>query len=217
MSDRQTDRPYQRRIVRADSGEALSEAVEDAVALDILAPRHDLDVEPEGTRDEVTVDGSGQLVSLGIEGVMIQDLKWHVDQRGALADLKIPDLDSDFWKEPVVHAVCVTIRRGRIKGWAMHKLQADRYFIASGNLRTALYDGRKRSPTFGHTRQFYFSDAPALLRIPAGVWHANQNMGEEDVVMVNFPTQPFNHADPDKYRIDPHSGAIPFDWTLRDG
>jgi hypothetical protein len=30
-------------------------------------------------------------------------------------------------------------------------------------------------------------------------------------------TRPCDHADPDKYRIDPHSGEIPFDWTLRDG
>jgi cellulose synthase/poly-beta-1,6-N-acetylglucosamine synthase-like glycosyltransferase len=24
-------------------------------------------------------------------------------------------------------------------------------------------------------------------------------------------------ANPDKYRIDPHGGTIPFDWTVRDG
>ena len=33
---------------------------------------------------------------------------------------------------------------------------------------------------------------------------------------MNFPTRPYDHAEPDKYRIDPHSGLIPFDFTLPD-
>ncbi len=27
----------------------------------------------------------------------------------------------------------------------------------------------------------------------------------------------YNREAPDKYRIDPHSGEIPFDWSLHDG
>ena len=49
------------------------------------------------------------------------------------------------------------------------------------------------------------------------MWHADQNWGDDDAILVNYPTRPFNHANPDKYRIDPHSGVIPFDWSLRDG
>jgi dTDP-4-dehydrorhamnose 3,5-epimerase len=60
-------------------------------------------------------------------------------------------------------------------------------------------------------------EARGLLLIPPGVWHGDQNYGERDAVMVNFPTRPFDRDDPDKARIDPHSGEIPFDWTLRDG
>ena len=33
----------------------------------------------------------------------------------------------------------------------------------------------------------------------------------------NFPTRPYDADAPDKYRVDPHSGTIPFDWELRDG
>jgi len=54
------------------------------------------------------------------------------------------------------------------------------------------------------------------VRIPPGVWHADQNTGDIDAVILNFPTRPYDPADPDKHRIDPHSGEIPFDWTLRD-
>jgi hypothetical protein len=34
---------------------------------------------------------------------------------------------------------------------------------------------------------------------------------------MNFPTRAYDAAAPDKFRIDPHSGAIPFDWSLPDG
>jgi len=36
----------------------------------------------------------------------------------------------------------------------MHRLPADRYFAASGDVRIVLYDGRTESPTFGRFAQF---------------------------------------------------------------
>jgi len=118
----------------------------------------------------------------------------------------------------VVYSYTFTVAPGRIKGWGMHKLQADRYVVLSGPLRVVLYDGRPSSPTFRRFAEFPFGDqAPGFLRIPPGVWHADQNVGDVPCRVVNFPTRPFNHDDPDKYRIDPASGEIPFDFTLRDG
>jgi dTDP-4-dehydrorhamnose 3,5-epimerase len=100
----------------------------------------------------------------------------------------------------------------------MHRLQADRYFICSGSLRVVLYDGREDSPTHKQLAHYTFADrVNGLVYIPPGVWHADQNIGEEDAIAINFPTRPHDRSDPDKYRIDPHSGEIPFDWTLRDG
>jgi dTDP-4-dehydrorhamnose 3,5-epimerase len=49
------------------------------------------------------------------------------------------------------------------------------------------------------------------------VWHADQNYGETEARLVNFPTVPYDAAEPDKQRIDPHAGVIPFDWAIRDG
>jgi dTDP-4-dehydrorhamnose 3,5-epimerase len=75
-----------------------------------------------------------------------------------------------------------------------------------------------KSPTQGKVGQFHFSDASrGRLLIPPGVWHAAQNWGDTDAVLINFPTRPFNRERPDKYRIDPESGKIPFDFRLRDG
>jgi dTDP-4-dehydrorhamnose 3,5-epimerase len=175
-----------------------------------------VEVEPQGNRDAPSVDAEGRQLSTGIEGVELARLVQHADQRGSL--MEVVNFDHDFWVEPIVYAYLVTIRPGRIKGWGMHRVQTDRYLVSSGRLRVVLFDGRIGSPTHKRFSEFHFTDeTPGLLRIPPGVWHADQNWGDRDVTVTNFPTHPFNRADPDKYRIDPHSGEIPFDWSPRDG
>jgi dTDP-4-dehydrorhamnose 3,5-epimerase len=166
-------------------------------------------------RDRPSVDAEGRELSAGIDDVVLERLAPLTDHRGSL----VPFLDvrEPFWSEPVVYAYEIMIRPGRIKGWGMHEVQTDRYFVADGNLRIVLYDGRPDRESHGRIAQFFFTTAaPGLLAIPPCVWHADQNWGETDARIVNFPTHPYDHADPDKYRIDPHSDVIPFDWELRD-
>lgn len=183
-----------------------------------LARRYDLaaDVFPDAERDEPTVDEAGRRIDAELEGVVFELLPSHVDHRGTLTE--VVNFSSPFWDEPVVYTYCFTIRPGRIKGWGMHRRQADRYFVCSGDVRVVLYDGRVSSPTYARFAQFHFSGSTrGLLLIPPGVWHADQNWGRDDAVVLNFPTRAYDRASPDKYRIDPHSGVIPFDWSLRDG
>jgi dTDP-4-dehydrorhamnose 3,5-epimerase len=175
-----------------------------------------MDVTPSAPQDGASVDTRGARTDLGIAEVDLARLVPHADDRGLLMEIFNPELD--FWREPVVYSYCVTIRPGRIKGWGMHRLQHDRYWLPSGQLRVVLYDDREGSATRGRFEQFHFTDAsPGLLRIPPGVWHADQNWGDRDAVILNFPTVAYDAANPDKYRIDPHAGVIPFDWKLADG
>jgi dTDP-4-dehydrorhamnose 3,5-epimerase len=167
-------------------------------------------------KDVSSVDADSRELPAEIEGVVLERLRTHADHRGALTPML--DLNRPFWAEPVVYAYEFTIRPGRIKGWGMHEFQADRYVITNGNVRVVLFDGRDDSPSGGRTAQFFFTEAtPGTLRIPPGVWHADQNWGETIARLLNFPTRPYNPDSPDKHRIDPHSGAIPFDWRLPDG
>jgi dTDP-4-dehydrorhamnose 3,5-epimerase len=180
-----------------------------------LRPVDDLAVVPEGTRDVPTVGAEGRRRT-ELDGVVVAAGVVHADHRGTL--METINFDHPFWEEPVVYAYTFTVAPGRIKGWGMHKLQADRYAILAGKMRVVLYDGRPESPTFQGFAEFFFADeAPGFLRIPPGVWHADQNVGEDPCRVVNFPTRPFNRDNPDKYRIDPDSGEIPFDFTLRNG
>jgi dTDP-4-dehydrorhamnose 3,5-epimerase len=165
-----------------------------------------LHADPSGTKDS----GSGS----GIEGVEAERSRVFSDHRGNLSE--VIDLTRSFWREPIVYSYAITVRPSRIKGWGMHKVQADRYYIAAGSVRVVLYDGRVESPTFQQFQEIHFTaHSTGVLRIPPGVWHADQNWGDEDVLIMNFPTHPYRHEDPDKYRIDLESGEIPFDFALR--
>lgn len=167
-------------------------------------------------RDARTVDTAGRLLPPSIEGVRVKRLTTHVDHRGSLTALL--DARDPFWEEPIVYAYEFTINPGRIKGWGVHQKQTDRYFASDGNIRVVLFDGRQHSPTAGSLVALHFSDrSPGLVSIPPGVWHADQNWGTTKARVLNFPTRPYNPDDPDKSRIEPHSGIIPFDWELRDG
>jgi dTDP-4-dehydrorhamnose 3,5-epimerase len=184
----------------------------------LLRSRYELAdvVEPQVAQDAVTVDAEGRRLSTGIEGVVFSRAVSHVDHRGSLTE--VINFDDPFWDEPIVYSYYVTIRPGRIKGWGMHRRQADRYVVMQGNQRVVLFDGRVRSSTHGRFAEFHFTEAArGRLLIPPGVWHADQNWGDTEAVFINFPTRPFDREDPDKFRIDPESGAIPFDFRLRDG
>ncbi|HEV8629338.1 MAG TPA: dTDP-4-dehydrorhamnose 3,5-epimerase [Thermoanaerobaculia bacterium] len=167
-------------------------------------------------RDEGRSEEPDAVVVRRINGVLLRRLPGHHDHRGGL----FPFLDTSdpFWREPVVHGYVFTVRPGRIKGWGMHRRQADRYFVATGDVRVVLYDGREGSPDRGNFCELYFTAGrEGLVYIPQGVWHATQNFGKTVARIVNLPTVRFDAADPDKYRVDPHGGEIPFDWRLRDG
>lgn len=166
--------------------------------------------------DVPSVDREGKALAPAIEGVVLVRLASIHDDRGSLTPLL--DMRHPFWIEPIVYAYSITIRPRRIKGWGRHALQTDRYFVSRGCVRVVLFDGREDSPSCGEYAEFFFTDAsPGLLRIPPGVWHADQNWGDSDAQVINFPTRPYDPEAPDKQRIDPHSGVIPFDWKLRDG
>jgi dTDP-4-dehydrorhamnose 3,5-epimerase len=96
----------------------------------------------------------------------------------------------------------------------MHLDQNDRLFLHSGVLRVVLYDARTDSETHGCLNVLHFGEHDrALVRIPAGVWHAVLNVGEREGAFVNLPSRPYRHDDPDKYRLPPDNDVIPYRLT----
>lgn len=141
-------------------------------------------------------------------GMVVHDLVTHTDDRGTVCELY--DHRWGINPDAVVFAYLFTIRPGRAKGWGIHREHEDRYAFLGGELELAFYDAREDSPTAGEESRVVLSLLQRkLLVIPRGVWHAERNIGAVDVEVVNFPTIPYDHANPDKYRLPLDTEELP--------
>ena len=87
-----------------------------------------------------------------------------------------------------------------------------------GMARLALYDPRQGSPTRGLVNEFRVGDEnPMLVVIPNHVYHGFKTISDTEAIMINIPTELYNHDNPDEYRVDPYDNDIPYDWTKDDG
>lgn len=150
-----------------------------------------------------------------IDGVKLKKLKVMPDERGRLTEIlrKDDDLFKGFGQVYVT-----TTYPGVVKAWHKHMKQTDNIACVAGMIKVALYDGREGSPTRGQVDQFYLGvHNPALLQVPAGIYHGWMCVSTEEAVIVNVPTEVYLYAEPDEQRLDAHDKSIPYDWTRKDG
>jgi len=161
-------------------------------------------------RDEATVTPDGRHRQRLIEGVEIRPLATHADERGSLVEL----ID-ERWNHGsrLSSAHCYTLRPGCAKGWNLHMDCEDRCAIVEGEMALVLYDPRAGSTTYGEVSRIVLSGRQrCLVNVPPQVWHADHNIGTTDVVVINFPTTLYDHADPDKYRLPLDTPLIPYSF-----
>jgi dTDP-4-dehydrorhamnose 3,5-epimerase len=167
-------------------------------------------VDVPATKDRATVTSTGERIEKQIQGVIVRRGVTHVDERGELSEIY-----SEAWgfdSAPITYVYTAMIRPGRVKGWVYHTKQADRIYTITGSVKYVIWDSRPDSPTHGMVNEIYLSERNrGLLLIPPFVVHAVQNIGQVDAVFVNLPTVPYNHANPDKYRVPPESVPYSFD------
>jgi dTDP-4-dehydrorhamnose 3,5-epimerase len=164
---------------------------------------------PEPVRDRATVTPAGDRLDPLPDGVVFHEVVTHVDERGSVVEMFDPRWT--WHPAPLVYAYSFTIRPGFTKGWGMHKEHEDRYFVLYGEMEVVLYDERVGSPTEGLVATVVLSEhRRRIMNVPAGVWHADRNLGLKDVVVVNFPTIQYDHSNPDKYRLPLDTDRIPY-------
>jgi len=150
-----------------------------------------------------------------IDGVKIKKLRVIPDERGRLMEMLRCD-DDLFIK--FGQAYITTAYPGVVKGWHYHKKQTDNFAVVKGMMKVVLYDGREDSPTKGEVNEFFMGvHNPMLLQIPTYVYHGFKCISEEEAMVVNCPTEPYNYSEPDEFRVHPHENDIPYDWAGRDG
>ena len=150
-----------------------------------------------------------------IKGVRTKVLKVIPDERGRLFEMLRND-DALFRKFGQVY--CTTVNPGVVKGWHHHKKQFDNFVCVSGMIKLVAYDIRAMSPTKGLVSEFLIGlHNPLLVQIPPGVLHGFKGLSAPEAVVINVSTEPYHHARPDEYRIDPHQNDVPYDWNQHDG
>ena len=161
-----------------------------------------------GIPDSPTVTADGRLLVDLPQGVVLRPLTTHLDERGALCELYDPRWG--VHEAGLQSAYFSTIRPGYAKGWALHEGHDDRYAIVAGRIELVLYDPRPDSPTSGLLCRFGLGETSrTLITIPAGVWHAERNIGDVETLIVNFPTALYDHERPDKVRLPLDSPELP--------
>lgn len=168
-------------------------------------------------KDVQTVRADGTLVRELIEGVEIRELRVQQDERGTTTEIYSERWD--YFPDPIGHIVRVGIQPGKVKGWSKHINSTDRGSVIQGTVKVVLFDDRKNSSTNGMINELCFGPAhPAIFTIPNGVFHAVQNVGTDFALMLVMPTNPFDHEDPDKYRLSPDTtDYIPYRFNSKIG
>jgi dTDP-4-dehydrorhamnose 3,5-epimerase len=150
-----------------------------------------------------------------INGVHVKELKVHCDERGKLFEVLRSD-ETLFSRFGQVYVTCCY--PGVVKAWHLHKLQTDNLCVLCGTGKLVLYDPRPDSTTKGEINEFFPCDERRLLvQIPPGVHHGFKNIGTDELLVLNVPTQVYDYEHPDEYRLDPHDNDIPYDWSRKDG
>jgi dTDP-4-dehydrorhamnose 3,5-epimerase len=150
-----------------------------------------------------------------IEGVKIKQLRVIPDQRGRL--MEILRADDDLF-EKFGQVYMTTTYPGVVKAWHFHKKQTDNVACVLGMIKLAIYDPREDSSTYKEVNEFYLgTHNPILVQLPRGVYHGWMCVSAEEAIIINVPTEVYDRANPDEFRLDPHTNDIPYDWRRRDG
>lgn len=149
-----------------------------------------------------------------INGVKVKKLNPLPDERGLVMEILRCD-DKIFKKFGQVYIT--TAYPGAVKAWHYHKKQTDSFAVIHGMIKIVLYDPRKNSPTKGEINEFFMGIYnPILIQIPPEVYHGFKGISEQEAIMLNCPTEPYNRQNPDEYRLPAHTKKIPYDWTRKD-
>ena len=162
-------------------------------------------------KDQQSITRDWESTQALIAGVVVKPIKTLEDERGDLVEVYRQDWGTT--SAPVTSVHQVTIRPRKIKGWSMHLKNDDRLFVSLGFVRVALFDARADSPTRDRLNLLSFSERNrSLIVVPRGVFHAIQNVGQTDAIIISLPTALYDYEDPDKYRLPLNNALIPFSF-----
>jgi dTDP-4-dehydrorhamnose 3,5-epimerase len=135
-----------------------------------------------------------------IEGVVVKDLRVHLDGRGDVIELwSRPWLERDNLIQPQ-HIYQSATDYGVIKCWHLHEKHTDQFTVTRGKLQVSLVDLRPESTSFGHVNRFFLgTQQPRLIKIPPRIMHGWKALSAPEVIVVNLQSEVYDPADEFKF------------------
>lgn len=148
-----------------------------------------------------------------IAGVVVKPLRKIPDERGCVMHMLRAD-DPEFERFGEIYFSAV--RPGVIKAWHLHSEMIINYAVPTGMIKLVLFDDREGSPTRGELQELFIGDEHyCLVKVPPMIWNGFKCVGPQTAIVANCASIP--HRPDEITRLDPLSGHIPYDWSLRHG
>lgn len=147
-----------------------------------------------------------------ISGVSVKPLSVNADERGHLVETFREDWDL-YDPDPAMSYYSLSYP-GVVRAWHRHvEGQIDHFVCPKGRVKVGIYDERDDSPTEGELNTFVIGEHnQQAIRIPGDCWHGFKVLGNEQAMLLNFPTKLYDYDDPDEERIPYDTDRIPLDW-----
>jgi dTDP-4-dehydrorhamnose 3,5-epimerase len=147
-----------------------------------------------------------------IHDVESRELSLNADERGHLVEVFREDWDT-YDPEPEMAYYSMSYP-GVVRAWHRHtRGQVDHFTCPKGRIKIGVYDNREDSPTQGELDTFVIGEHnPRVVRIPGDCWHGFKAIGNEQALMLNFPTNLYDYDDPDEERLPYDTDRIPLNW-----
>ena len=124
----------------------------------------------------------------------VKKLTVKKDERGWLAEIVRP---GDVGKGSFGQILVTTAGLGQIKGNHFHKRKTEWYCVIQGTGALTIINNetRKKSEvTMG-------DDNLVLVKIPPHHFHTIKNVGEKEMLLLVYVSEPFDPSDPDTYYL----------------
>ncbi|HOK40457.1 MAG TPA: dTDP-4-dehydrorhamnose 3,5-epimerase family protein [bacterium] len=131
-------------------------------------------------------------MSKNIEGVQIIKLEKKEDERGYFIELIQSQYVEKQDKFGLVY-ISQAKAKGVIKGNHYHTRKTEYFTIIKGNAELHLYEiktGKRDMIVFGE-------DNYCMVKVPPGIVHTFVNIGDGEMILAAYISEPFNKDDPD--------------------
>lgn len=83
-------------------------------------------------------------------------------------------------------------------------------------IKLVLYDSREKSPTHKEINEFFLGEHHTILvQIPSFVYHGFKCVSEREAIVINCPTEAYDHGNPDEFRAPYNDPSIPYNWDIQ--